>query len=53
MNSMGPGSTLVIGAGLSGLATAHALTERGLPLPCWRHATAWHTPGETVIRRFA
>lgn len=32
MNSMGPGSTLVIGAGLSGLATAHALTERGLPV---------------------
>lgn len=32
MNSMGPGSTLVIGAGLSGLATARALTERGLPV---------------------
>ncbi len=32
MNCMGPGSTLVIGAGLSGLATAHALTERGLPV---------------------
>ncbi|MEL6799225.1 MAG: NAD(P)/FAD-dependent oxidoreductase [Pseudomonadota bacterium] len=32
MNSMGPGSTLVIGAGLSGLATANALTERGLPV---------------------
>jgi cation diffusion facilitator CzcD-associated flavoprotein CzcO len=30
MNSIEPGSTLVIGAGLSGLATAHALTERGL-----------------------
>jgi len=32
MKGIGPGSTLVIGAGLSGLATAHALTERGLPV---------------------
>ncbi|MEX5727525.1 cation diffusion facilitator CzcD-associated flavoprotein CzcO [Rhodovulum iodosum] len=32
MNTMRPGSTLVIGAGLSGLATAHALAERGLPV---------------------
>lgn len=32
MNRIEPGSTIVIGAGLSGLATAHALTERGLPV---------------------
>ena len=32
MNTTKPGSTLVIGAGLSGLATAHVLTERGLPV---------------------
>lgn len=32
MNGIEPGSTVVIGAGLSGLATAHALTERGLPV---------------------
>lgn len=30
MNGMAPGSTLVIGAGLSGLAVARALTKRGL-----------------------
>lgn len=32
MNGIEPGRTIVIGAGLSGLATAHALTERGLPV---------------------
>lgn len=32
MTRLGPGSTLVIGAGLSGLAAAHALAARGLPV---------------------
>ncbi|WP_430448831.1 flavin-containing monooxygenase [Rhodophyticola sp.] len=32
MNRIKRGSTIVIGAGLSGLAAAHALTERGLPV---------------------
>lgn len=32
MNGIERGGTVVIGAGLSGLATAHALTERGLPV---------------------
>lgn len=32
MNGIERGSTIVIGAGLSGLAAAHALIERGLPV---------------------
>ena len=47
MNTIRPDSTLVIGAGLSGLATAHALTERGLPVTVLeardRVADPWRT----------